>query len=134
MLLAEKLLINRLGKYVLSQSYSDFQKQPPRGVPRKRCSENMQQIYRRTPMPKCDFNKVAFQNTFSQEHLWVLLDFSFSDFSDFSLEDYLPTCEGLVSRLMILICLLTLVMFPASTITIITRKPRCNFDTFNNFC
>ena len=50
----------------------------------------MQQIYRRTPIPKCDFNKVAlqlywndtsawvfswkfaayFQNTFSQEHLW----------------------------------------------------------------
>ena len=25
----------------------------------KRCSENMQQIYRRIPMPKCDFNKVA---------------------------------------------------------------------------
>ena len=37
------------------------QKQPPRGVPRKRCSENMQQIYRRTLMPKCDFNKVALQ-------------------------------------------------------------------------
>ena len=36
-----------------------FQKQPPRGVPRKSCFENMQQIYRRTPMPKCDFNKVA---------------------------------------------------------------------------
>ena len=35
------------------------QKQPPIGVLRKRCSENMQQIYRRTPMPKCDFNKVA---------------------------------------------------------------------------
>ena len=53
--------------------------------------ENMQQIYRRTPMPKCDCNKVAlqlywnhtsawvlpfkfapfFQNTFSWEHLWV---------------------------------------------------------------
>ena len=28
---------------------------------RKRCSEDMQQIYRRTPMPKCDFNKVAKQ-------------------------------------------------------------------------
>ena len=27
----------------------------------KRCSENMQQIYRGTPMPKCDFNKVALQ-------------------------------------------------------------------------
>ena len=66
------------------------QKQPLRGVPRKWCSENMQQIYRRAPMPKYDFNKVAlqlywnhasawvfckfaayFQNTFSQEHLWV---------------------------------------------------------------
>ena len=28
-----------------------LQKQPPRGVPRKRCSEKMPQIYRRTPMP-----------------------------------------------------------------------------------
>ena len=37
------------------------QKQPPGGVPRKRCSENMQQIYRRTPMSKCDFKKVALQ-------------------------------------------------------------------------
>ena len=66
------------------------QKQPSRGVLRKRCSKNMHQIYRRTPMPKSDFNKVAlqfyenhtstwvfsskfvasFQNTFSQEHLW----------------------------------------------------------------
>ena len=27
----------------------------------KRCSENMQQIYSRTLMPKCDFNKVAKQ-------------------------------------------------------------------------
>ena len=38
---------------------SKSQKQPSRGVLSKRCSENMQQIYRRTPMPKCDFNKVA---------------------------------------------------------------------------
>ena len=38
-----------------------------RGVPRERCSENMQQIYRRSPMWKCDFNKVAayFHNAFS---------------------------------------------------------------------
>ena len=34
------------------------QKQPPRGVLRKRFPENMQQIFRRTPMPKCDVNKV----------------------------------------------------------------------------
>ena len=31
----------------------------PVGVLKKRCSENMQQIYRRTPMLKCDFSKVA---------------------------------------------------------------------------
>ena len=43
------------------------QKQPPRGVLRKRCSENMQQIYRRTPMPKCDFNKVAIE-------LWIIVN------------------------------------------------------------
>ena len=36
-----------------------MQKQPPRGVLKKRCSENMQQIYRRTPILKCDFNKAA---------------------------------------------------------------------------
>ena len=66
-------------------------KQLSRGVLRKKCSENMQQIYKRTPMPKCDFNKLAlqlywnrtlawvfsckfaayFQNTFSQELLWM---------------------------------------------------------------
>ena len=40
---------------------SILQKQPFRGVLSKMCSENMQQIYRRVPMPKCDFNKVALQ-------------------------------------------------------------------------
>ena len=37
------------------------QTQQPRGVLRKRCSENMQQIYRRTPRPKSDFNKVTLK-------------------------------------------------------------------------
>ena len=32
-----------------------------RRVLRKRCSENMQQIYRRTPILKYDFNKIALQ-------------------------------------------------------------------------
>ena len=36
-------------------------KQPTGGVLRKRCSENMQQIYRRKPIPECDLNKVATQ-------------------------------------------------------------------------
>ena len=35
------------------------QRQPSRGDLRKMCSENMQQMYRKTPMSKCDFNKVA---------------------------------------------------------------------------
>ena len=39
-----------------------FQKQPLRGVPRKRCSENMQQIYKRTPIPKCsNFIEITFR-------------------------------------------------------------------------
>ena len=33
-----------------------FQKQPPRCVLSKRCSKNMQQIYRGTLLSKCDFN------------------------------------------------------------------------------
>ena len=37
------------------------QKQPVRGILRKRCAENMQQIYRRTHTQKCDFNKVPLQ-------------------------------------------------------------------------
>ena len=38
-----------------------IQKQPSRHVFKKSCSEYMQQIYRRTLMPKCDFSKVALQ-------------------------------------------------------------------------
>ena len=36
------------------------QKHPSRDVLRKRCSEIMQQIYRRTPMSKCEFKKLDF--------------------------------------------------------------------------
>ena len=66
-------------------------KQPFRDVLSKRCSENIHQIYKRIPIPKCDFDKVGkqpywnhtsalvfsyklaayFQNTFYQEHLWM---------------------------------------------------------------
>ena len=63
-----------------------FQKQTSRRVPRKRWSENMQGIYRRTTMPKwsqpywkrtsawifsCKFAEY-FKNTFSKEHFWGL--------------------------------------------------------------
>ena len=36
------------------------QKQPLRSVLSKTCSKNMQQIYSRTPMPKCDFNNLLW--------------------------------------------------------------------------
>ena len=42
------------------------------GVLIKRCSENMQQIYRRTPMPKCNFNKNAKQRYRNHTSAWVL--------------------------------------------------------------
>ena len=45
------------GKFTTSSFL--VQKQPSRGVLKKSCSENMQQIHRRTIIPKCDFNKVA---------------------------------------------------------------------------
>ena len=47
-----------------------IQKQPPRSVPRKKCSENMQQIYKRTPMRKCDFSKVAMQLYWNHTSTW----------------------------------------------------------------
>ena len=40
----------KLAEEIDSYGYSNMQKQPSRGVLRKRCSKNMQQIYRRTPM------------------------------------------------------------------------------------
>ena len=49
----------------------DLQKQPYRGVLGKRCSENMQQTYRRTPMPKCNFNEVALQLYWIRTSAWV---------------------------------------------------------------
>ena len=48
-----------------------FQRQPSRAVLRKRCCENMQQIYRRTHMPKCDLFghiSVSFSKIFGLHH------------------------------------------------------------------
>ena len=47
-----------------------IQKQPPRSVPRKKCSENIQQIYKRTPMRECDFSKVAMQLYWNHTSTW----------------------------------------------------------------
>ena len=53
-----------------NDTWKAIQRQPYIGVLIKRCSENKQEIYRRTNVPKCDFNKVALQNSDSYEHLW----------------------------------------------------------------
>ena len=47
------------------------QKQRSIDVLIKSCSEKMQQIYRRTPMPKCDFNKVAQQFYWNHASAWL---------------------------------------------------------------
>ena len=47
--------------YIIKSRSFQLQKQLYRGVLRKRCSENMQQIYKRTPVKKRAFNKVVFQ-------------------------------------------------------------------------
>ena len=52
---------NKEGLVKFGKSCKKSEKLPSRDVPRKRYSENVQQIYRRTPMSKCDFNKVALQ-------------------------------------------------------------------------
>ena len=48
------------------------QKQPSRVALRKRCSENMQQICRKTPILKCDFNKAALLLYWNCTSPWTL--------------------------------------------------------------
>ena len=54
-----------------TQQMWKIQKQPSRSILRKRCSENMQQIYRRKPMVKCDFNKTVLQLHWNCTSPWV---------------------------------------------------------------
>ena len=57
---------------LLQVHFSHFiQKQPSRGVLKKRCSENIQQIYRRGPMSECNFNKVTLQLSGNHTSAWV---------------------------------------------------------------
>ena len=46
-------------------------KQPCRSVLWKRCSRNVQQVYWRKPIQKCDFNKVALQIYWSHTSAWM---------------------------------------------------------------
>ena len=47
------------------------QEQPSRWVLIKRSSEKMHEIYRRTTMIKCDFNKIALQLYWNHTSTWV---------------------------------------------------------------
>ena len=53
------------------QTLTLLRSSPPRGVLRKMCPENMQQIYWRTPIPKFGFNKVAKQLYWNKILVWV---------------------------------------------------------------
>ena len=59
--LQRQIIISYFFMWKISLHFYDLQKKPSIGVLRKRCSENMQQIYRRTLMLKCNFNKVPKQ-------------------------------------------------------------------------
>ena len=54
------------------QEFSYNRTTEARVVLKKRCSENMQQIYRRILMPTCDFNNVAKQLYWNRTSAWVL--------------------------------------------------------------
>ena len=58
---------------IFKSGKKELEKQPLSGVPRKSYFENMQQIYRRTPMEKYDFNKVAVTSLKSHFYMGVLL-------------------------------------------------------------
>ena len=68
---AEHIFCLHLFHVLLTFWVIKLQKHSLRGVVKKNCCENMQQIYRRTPMPKCDFNKVAKQLSWNYISAWV---------------------------------------------------------------
>ena len=57
--------------YMIRISKLLVQRQPSKCVLKKRCSENMQQTYRETPVPKRDFNKVTKQLYWNRTSAWV---------------------------------------------------------------
>ena len=82
----------------------------------KRRSENMQQIYRRTPMPKCDFSKVALQLYWNRTSTWV---FSVNLLHIFRTPFLKNTSERL---------LLDYVLFPTSKMHLERKQWICYFD------
>ena len=65
-------LFNKVIHLMVCNFIKKRQKQLARGVLRKKFSEIMQQIYRRTPMQKYDFNKFVLQFYWYHTLAWVL--------------------------------------------------------------
>ena len=104
-------------KSYLNASHADIQKQPAGGVSRKSCLENMQQIYRRAPMPKllCNFIEITLQHGCSPGNLlhifrtpflkntsaWLLLNLELiSTHSKIDLAPCLRSCSLLDKKMM----------------------------------
>ena len=58
--------------WLIIVSETNCRKQTSRGVLKKRCSENMHQIYRRTPMPRCDLQLYWNQGTPLEGCFWIV--------------------------------------------------------------
>ena len=69
---------DKKGSYIADEQilqrkmWSSYRSSPPEVFLEKRCSENRQQIYRRAPMPNCDFNRAALLLYSSRTSAWVL--------------------------------------------------------------
>ena len=109
------MLIFILSSMIFETDTCNDKKQPPRGFPRKRCFENIQQIYSRSPMPKCDFNKVALQIYWNfiyspLRHGWSAVNF-LHIFKHLLLRAHLGGCFWVI----ILIFILSLMIFETGT-------------------
>ena len=84
-----------------------FQKQPTEGVLNKSCSENMQQIYRRKPIPKCYFSHGFCMMPYK---LCKVTSVCYCSISDDSLESFrlsrsCPTCSNWMKSLPHSVCI-----------------------------
>ena len=69
-ILVLKISLDHCSATKTSNNKGGDQKQPSKGILKKRCSGNMKQIYRRTPMPKSNFNRIAKQLSVSHPELY----------------------------------------------------------------
>ena len=53
--------IQNISRKLRNESEYKYSEAAIQSCPYEKVSENMQQIYRRTPMPKCNFNRVTKQ-------------------------------------------------------------------------